>query len=171
MNMDRPFDIFPASVDSLDVLIDLERLQTANDSIRQIWVDFYSSPIDADGMKYAQVTEARRIIYEENQRAPKNELLIHFEVEIKTVTTSANIESERASLKSVQLDENSSKVLWPCNYDEEIYKSLVHCNNRIKLIHHVSFLGLRAAFYVKSSPNGILYAVLVFIRQWSDICI
>lgn len=110
MDLDQPFDVLAASVDGLAVLIDFKRLQTANDIIRQAWVDFYSAPIDADGMNSAQATDARKIIYEKRQRAPQNALLIHVAVEIKTVIASAAIESAIASLQSLQSDENARKL-------------------------------------------------------------
>lgn len=78
----------------------------------QKWIYSYSASIDEDGMKAAHNTEARWIIYDEHGRAPQNELLIHVVVEIETANTAPTIDFARALLKSVQLDEHETNVLY-----------------------------------------------------------
>lgn len=69
-DLNWPFDEPATSVDVLAVLIYFEDIQWVNDTIRQKWVDLYSSTIDKDRMKCAHVAEERRIIYDEHQREP-----------------------------------------------------------------------------------------------------
>lgn len=116
--------------------------------------------------KWNEVCQRCRIATNNLRWAPEaaqNELLIHVAVEMKTATAAKIIEWARASLRSLQSYEQATKFLCSCQYDDDMYKSIVPSNHRIKLLHHVSVLGLRACLYVKSCRNGIICAVFCFL--------
>lgn len=104
-------DFIAATVQFLAILINSEQLPAANDIIRHLEVGFYYVPTYAVDVKSPQVTDARRIICDDHQRALQNELDVCVPVCIMTDTSSATVKSGTASSQSVQCDENTSNLL------------------------------------------------------------
>lgn len=64
-----------------------------------------------------------------------------------------------------EMKSDTNKVIWSCENESATYLLLGASEHRIQLFHHVSALGLSHEIFVKSSPKGIIYCIIVSFSQ------
>lgn len=159
LNLDRSFDVLDASLDGLCILVDSEALKNADSSLNDMRYDC----ISAGGSKMDdKLRKARqKIISLDNGPERINPILLDNAVGIKTTTVSNNLAEATRELEQARELSGTDLSMVNCTCREEIYRKLITAANRIQLRHHAAVLDLHHIRYVKSSPDGILYSVII----------
>lgn len=157
--LDRSFDVLAASVDGMAVLLDVRALQSHDAEAFKHWKDFSEGRSTNDVHMSRLGTAARSSVMTVAAQHP--EVFVDVAVEIKTATAPNTVDAARTALCQLQGTTGSQKdrTFWNCAFGDSVYSRLVPSEHRTQLKHHVAVLGISNALYVKSTAEGILYAV------------
>lgn len=160
LTLDRELDILAASVDGLCTFVDVGQLKNVDMCAYEMWVDAFSEPVTSDTHMSTKARRARAAVLEVANSEPA--VLLDVVVEIKTATTDRTIERARWDLKDCNRELGSAgRVFLSCSDGDDVYKKLVPAAYRVQLRHHAAVYEITRALFVRSCPDGIIYAVIV----------